>query len=314
MSISQRWIFFNGSQTCSGLNCLHNFRVCELCTTRIQVSQEAAPTFESNAAPSTARPHGFDNVYQFTTSSMLHNEYNKTPWIAWIVSTGSCEDAKDAVANGGVLASASRHGVVFCSKLKGISEAFLFFHEKHLPRQRQRPLLIPFACKCSPSFFVVLGDFEPNQPSVVSILSQQASSSSATAGPAVQPPSVAKWRRSKVIKISAAYPWNIPIRFARDSWRDSFHFKLWDCSRYRRWNHPTLKHSNLALRVKLQVFRPKADMTIHFSQSWGEDLVRYIDGERSKDYVVRDRHRAKGVQMEQTWADFKHTYAEPVQW
>ena len=41
-------------------------------------------------------------------------------------------------------------------------------------------------------------------------------------------------------------------------------------------------------------------MTIHFSQSWGEDLVRYIDGERSKDYVVRDRHRAKGVQMEQT--------------
>jgi len=37
------------------------------------------------------------------------------------------------------------------------------------------------------------------------------------------------------------------------------------------------------------VFRPKADMTIHFSQSWGEDLVRYIDGERSKDYVVRDR-------------------------
>lgn len=66
------------------------------------------------------------------------------------------------------------------------------------------------------------------------------------------------------------------------------------------WNDPTLKHSNLALRVKLQVFRPKADMTIHFSQSWGEDLVRYIDGERSKDYVVRDRHRAKGVQMEQT--------------
>lgn len=40
-----------------------------------------------------------------------------------------------------------------------------------------------------------------------------------------------------------------------------------------------------------QVYRPRADVTIYYSPSWGCDFVRSMEGELSKDYVVRDRPR-----------------------
>ena len=38
-----------------------------------------------------------------------------------------------------------------------------------------------------------------------------------------------------------------------------------------------------------EVFRPRADLTIQYSPTWGNYLVTCIDGELSKDYLVKDR-------------------------
>ena len=50
-------------------------------------------------------------------------------------------------------------------------------------------------------------------------------------------------------------------------------------------------------RVCSEVFRPKPDLTIQYSPSWGSYLVTCVDGELSKDYLVKDR-RAPSCQLE----------------
>ena len=50
-------------------------------------------------------------------------------------------------------------------------------------------------------------------------------------------------------------------------------------------------------RVCSEVFRPKPDLTIQYSPSWGSYLVTCVDGELSKDYLVKDR-RAPSCQRQ----------------
>lgn len=52
---------------------------------------------------------------------------------------------------------------------------------------------------------------------------------------------------------------------------------------------PLQMEASSSSSTALPVFRPKPDLTIQFSPSWGSYLVTCVDGELSKDYLVKDR-------------------------